>query len=687
MALTLGYTGTPIGCTFIGYSASAGTLENGVLTMPDSDTAVTAVLVPYTDHFSQDGDTYTIHDAAGWDIFCELLAVNSKGFFTGKTVKLDADISVARMAGSSYHDFTGTFDGQEHTLTVAYGTESAPISEDKAAPFQNAENGCVIKNLHTAGTICTSKKFASGLIGTQYGTVRIENCRSSVVINSSTAGDGTHGGFAGNIGNTANTKLTIDGCVFDGKILSADDTATTNCAGFAGYKGKSGTVTITNSIYAPADLEAGETEAASGSTFVCNGAAGTNCYYTRALDSVENQGKQAHTITAGENVKLALSGEATEYTVSGITAYAGNSGLKYGDTIYAGNEDNVSLTLGNTAPDGFTFKEYSVNEGTLTNGTLTMPDENVTVSAAFDFSDGVGARLVGHSISLEGDIGVNFYMSLSDGIAASQTAYMQFTIPNGDNPYTAKVYVNEQSDATLPHAEKNGNYYVFKCNVAAKEMTSNIKARIYDGETALGTEYNYSVEEYANYLLAHTADNTEYEKAAPLVRAMLRYGAYAKEYFDKTNTLAPLGDVAIDSKFAKHTSTLPENLYDGATLSLKSKTTLSLYFTAENELSFTCIEEPVEGQPEKVMTVETVKTETGTIARIRNIAASKLQKNYIVTVKNGETEIGTITYSPMNYCYKALNNGTTDTRLQNVAKALYWYSEAANEYFGDYSGV
>ncbi len=683
VALTLGYTGTPIGCTFSGYSASEGTLENGVLTMPDSDTAVTAVLVPDTDHFSQDGDTYTIHDATGWDIFCELLAVNSKGFFTGKTVKLDADISVARMAGSSYHDFTGTFDGQEHTLTVAYGTESAPISEDKAAPFQNAENGCVIKNLHTAGTICTSKKFASGLIGTQYGTARIENCRSSVVINSSTPGDGTHGGFAGNIGNTANAKLTIDGCVFDGKILSADDTATTNCAGFVGYKGKSGTVTITNSIYAPADLEAGETEAASGSTFVRNGAAGTNCYYTRALDSVDHQGKAARTITAGENVKLALSGEATEYTVSGITAFADKSGLKYGDTIYAGNEDNVSLTLGNTAPDGFTFKEYSVNGGTLTNGTLTMPDENVTVSAAFDFSDGVGARLIGHSISLEGDIGVNFYMSLSDEIAASNTAYMQFTIPSGDNPYPAKVYVNEQSDATLLHAEKNGNYYVFKCSVAAKEMTSNIKAQIIDGETPLGTEYNYSVEEYANYLLAHTGDNTEYEKAAPLVRAMLRYGAYAKEYFDKTNTLVPLGDVAIDSKFETFENNLPNNMYDGATLSLKSQTTFSLYFNSGEEgLTFTCIEEPVEGQPEKVMTVETVRTGSSCIARIRDIAASKLQKNYIVTVKNGETEIGTITYSPMNYCCKVLNNGTTDTRLQNVVKALYWYSEAANEYFG-----
>ena len=265
---------------------------------------------------------------------------------------------------------------------------------------------------------------------------------------------------------------------------------------------------------------------------------------------------------------------------------------------------------------------------------------------------------------------------------------MLFTIPNGDNPYTAKVYVNEQSDATLPHAVKNGNYYVFKCNVAAKEMTSQIKAQIYDGETPLGNEYNYSVEDYANYLLSNadeygTPEQQEYYRAAPLVRAMLRYGAYAKEYFDKTNTLDPLDyvNINIDDPVIRE---FPEGTtFDGATLSLKSKTTLSLYLTSDVEgLTFTCVENSADGQPVREMTVENVKTEAGYIARIRDIAASELKNNFTLTVKNGETELGTITYSPMNYCYKALHGGTTDERLQNVSKALYWYSEAAIDYFG-----
>ena len=82
------------------------------------------------------------------------------------------------------------------------------------------------------------------------------------------------------------------------------------------------------------------------------------------------------------------------------------------------------------------------------------------------------------------------------------------------------------------------------------------------------------------------------------------------------------------------------------------------------------------------MTVENVKTETGYIARIRDIAASELKNTFTLTVKNGETVLGTITYSPMNYCYKALNGGTTDERLINAVKALYVYSEAAIDYFG-----
>ncbi len=619
------------------------------------------------------GDTYTIRSEEGWNTFCDCLQDNDAyNRFSGKTVLLADDITVTRIAGGAGHDFKGIFDGQGHTLTVAYGTADSPVSDDdKAAPFRNVESGCVIKNLHTQGTIYTSRKYAGGIVGTQYGTVKLENCRSSVTINSMTAGDGSHGGLVGHNGSSNSAKLTIDGCVFDGKILSVGDDLTTNCAGFVGYKDNN--VTITNSIYAPKALEADETEVTTGTsaTFVRNGSPGTNCYYTRTLGTA--QGKQARTVTAGENVTLAPSGTAKTYTVSGITAYENNNGLLYGDTIYAGNGDIVSLTLGNTTPTGYAFTGYTVTAGTLQGTenpyTLTMPDSDVTVTAEFTYADGVGASVIGHSVSLDGDIGVNFYMELDPEIAQSETAYMHFTIPDTSPEY------QEQTVSIKDVEPIEGSYYVFKCRVAAKDMKSVITAQILgvDKET---TVYTYSVKDYADWLIEHKNDSAAYTKAAPLVEKMLRYGAYAKEYFDNTNTLPDLGDVNIDSKFDTYTSTVSDDLFDGATLSLKSQTTLSLYFTDTDKLTFTCVDE---NGAER--TVETVRNGSTQIARIRNIAASELQNSFTVTVKKGETVLGAITYSPMNYCYKALNGSTENENLINAVKALAAYSDAANEFF------
>ncbi|MBQ6749433.1 MAG: hypothetical protein IJR02_01530 [Bacteroidaceae bacterium] len=357
-----------------------------------------SVWIPDPAHFSVNdaGTEYTIHTAEGWGVFCDLLAENTKGYFDNKTVKLGADIEVTRMAGGSYHDFTGTFDGDSHMLTVSYGSASEPVSNDKAAPFRNVENGCLIKNLHVAGHIHTSKQYAGGLVGTQYGTVKIENCRVSTVIHSYTSGEGYHGGIVGNNGNASGSQLTIEGCVFDGKILGT--AATTCCGGFVGNaNGNNATgLSITQSLYAPAALGEGENEATKDSqTFAYYKNFATtekkNRYYTRALGSTNNQGKPALSITAGEAMTVAVNGTAYTYNVSGITVYkdanaAFMNGMKYGDVLYAGDSQYVYLTLSrtNVPPAGYQFGDYTASGGTLTPGnsyyTLAMPDQNVTIS-------------------------------------------------------------------------------------------------------------------------------------------------------------------------------------------------------------------------------------------------------------------------------------------------------------------
>ena len=341
--------------------------------------------------------------------------------------------------------------------------------------------------------------------------------------------------------------------------------------------------------------------------------------------------------------------------------------------------------------------------------TASVEFEGKTYSNKKEVQNEIGSWLVGHSLSLDGDIGVNFYMYLSDEIASSSTAYMEFHIPavRPENQLTTRVYVNEQSDSSLPCAYTktidNKTYYVFKCRVAAKEMTSDIAAQIKDDESnKTGTVYHYCVKDYADYLLnnAYEADGTTvknqtFADAVPLVKKLINYGAYAQMYFDRNyadlaNADLPdedrqLADVTAEMIERKtYTENLDESVtYDGATLSLKSETSLSLYFISESEgLTFSCIKD------NEKMTVQVEHTGKQYIARIRGIAANKLNDEFTLMVMNGETELGSVTYSPMKYCYNTLYRAETIEGYQeanvdfvNVVKALYWYYDAAKEYF------
>ena len=104
----------------------------------------------------------------------------------------------------------------------------------------------------------------------------------------------------------------------------------------------------------------------------------SNCYYIETVGTA--QGKQLYTISTESPVTVTMVGTATEYTVSGITAYADNSGLLYNDGIIAGDGDSVALSL-----SGSSSGVYEADYGTLTvsgeNFILAMTANNTTISA------------------------------------------------------------------------------------------------------------------------------------------------------------------------------------------------------------------------------------------------------------------------------------------------------------------
>ena len=220
------------------------------------------------------------------------------------------------MVGASKDiNFWGTFDGNGHTLTLNYNT-----TESYTAPFRYVR-AATIKNLHVDGTIETSGQYAAGFCGRVYKTT-ITNCRSSVVIRSSRSGWGGHGGFVALKPNTTGIALVIEGCVFDGKILSVGEQATTACGGFVGYSSYS-SITIKDCLYAPAPLGEGETAVSNSYTFAQLGVDPhftlTNSYYTLPLGT--EQGKLAYHITGGTGVTVTHTDTATDYDLSGLTSY------------------------------------------------------------------------------------------------------------------------------------------------------------------------------------------------------------------------------------------------------------------------------------------------------------------------------------------------------------------------------
>ena len=343
----------------------------------------------YTEHAFSGGegtqsDPFLISTTDDWT---ELATAVGNGYnFNGLYLQLTNDLSVTTMVGQGSNRFRGIFDGQGHTITVSY----TGITEDYCAPFRHI-SGATIKNLNTTGTIETSGRYAAGVVAyTRYYST-IENCRSSVTIRSNREGWAGHGGILGLKANVSYSEPTVDGCVFDGKILSTGATATTGGGGIVGLTNGQ-TLTVKNCLYKLATLEDGETPVACSTIYANSSTAPstvtcTDCYYTEAYGSTES-GTQAYTVTSGtEGLTLDFGDATTTYEYDGIKV--NNFGLLYGDKLYTASGTSVTFTpkadqtiTNLQVVDASTGSVLSVptnnGDGTYT---LTMPSKNVKVTS------------------------------------------------------------------------------------------------------------------------------------------------------------------------------------------------------------------------------------------------------------------------------------------------------------------
>lgn len=571
----------------------------------------------------------------------------------------------------------GTLDGvEQNTLANAILTANITVNENLLDSLQydeedNVSNGSDFitwtpiadwmgnRTTQYSGTFDGNNKTVSGLyfngdstcIGLFGSSESDGNIKNVGVVDSYFKGNDHVGGVCGN------NAGTITNCYNAGNLTAIESSATGSVASVGGVCGCSielisncyniGTVTATSS---GADISG-----------ICGYNFGPikNCYYLADTED-ENGGKTTAQFASGEVAYLLSQGctvgegeDAVTYSGSvwGQNLATENYPLLNGKTVYQvdsyegciGNPGNSTKVYSNTNAPIYVEHNYS-SKGTC------------TICGAF--KNGIGEHLDGYSLSLDGNIGVNFFMELDKSVIADENAYMKFRLPNGK---TSVVLVGDAKQQTVGGT----TYYVFSCEVAAKEMNETITAQIITSDKK-GEVYEYSVADYIQYI----RDNpTEFdEKTLSLVNAMAGYGDYAKAYFNNENLDAntEMDAVTADTlaSFDKQISgDLPEGItYYGSSLLLESNTTMRHYFKV------------AEGTDVSALSFSGSKGNYYYID-IPNISAEKLGTIQNVTIGNC-----TISYSPMSYAYAVLSSKNTSESLKNLVKSLYLYEQAAEAY-------
>ena len=577
-------------------------------------------------------------------------------------------------------EYVGGVSGDNDTgsITDCYNIGSVSGSEGNVGGVNGNNNGGTITNSYNAGSVSGIERHVGGVNGWNNGT--ITNCYNVGSVS------GTEYYHVGGV--NGENDGTITNCYNAGSV-----SGTGNYVG--GVSGENYNGTITNcyydsTIYTGAAIgdDRGATTKVEGKT--------TDEFKTGEIAYLLSQG-----CSTGEgDDTVTYDGSIWGQTV-GTDNYPTLGGAKvYKTAIYKGCEgksgEPVSYKYSNTEKNTYGDHPDADNDG-------KCDDCGAII-------DGIGAKLAGYSLSLTGNIGVNFYMELSNDIVNDASAYMNFTLPNGT---TSKVYVSgtheDGSTATTDTTVKDGvTYYVFTCEVAAKEMTSDIKAQMIgnNGEKT-GKVYTYTVKEYADYILSHTSAEDNYGRATVLlVKGMLNYGGAAQKYFGyKTDQLAsdglaltePVFDDTSIINFIKdeankasitNYSDSDKVTFKSAYLSLNSTTDLcvSVQFAEDvtvQEDMFAILLDSKEISKDQYE-ITKVNEENCYKITLHGIKASQLQKQYEFEVALPDTGSAVLKYGATSYAYTVMSSACDNINniesLREVVKALHAYGSCAQGY-------
>ena len=571
---------------------------------------------------------------------------------------------IADWMGNRTTQYSGTFDGNNKTVSGLYFNNGNSI---RIGLFGSSEADGNIKNVGVVDSYFKGNEFVGGVCGRNEGT--ITNCYNTgnlTAINPTAAiggicGINDNGGTIANCYNTGTVTATGSTASVGG-VCGCSLAPISNCYNI-------GTVTATSS---DADISS-----------ICGFNYGpiTNCYYLADTED-ENGGKTAAQFASGEIAYLLSQGCSTGEGDNTVTYDGSIWGQTIGTDTYptlggAKVYKNATYNGCEGKPGEPVSYEYSNTEKN-TYGDHPDTDNDGKCDDCDQYIDGIGAKLAGYSLSLTGNIGVNFYMELSDKIIADKDAYMQFTLPNGT---VTKVLV---SDAQTNTEIKEGTtYYRFPCEVASYEMTQDIKAQMFDGNGNCGKEYTYTVRDYAQYIIKNYSS---YVDAYPFAVAMLNYGASSQKYFNKAvddlanknlssydQEIPNLFNGYINGFVAKKAENGVLGQFAGLSMVLKSETTLNLFYEPKEGVDVSKLKFLVDGKE-----ITPVKRGQYYILSLENIRANELGNSKTFTVTDGTNTLSG-DYCAMMYCYQVLQaaKGAYADDLVTLVKAFSDYAYTA----------
>lgn len=396
---------------------------------------------------------------------------------------------------------------------------------------------------------------------------------------------------------------------------------------------------------------------------------------------------------AGTNAQLwepngTTAQEFNVYKEDTIKLGTANVTLSNNNYIYDGKEKKPDVTVKYgyaTLQQGTDYTvEYSNNVKAGT-ATVTIKGTGIysgTVSKNFEIKEAL-YTVYGYQVVINGNFDLKYYIDLSKEAANDTDAYIEFKV--GDKVQKVK------------QRETSNGHYVYTCEVPVAQIGDKVTATLHYKDKSYALT-QYSVKDYLNTIVQNIDKKEEYGKAADIASAILNYGARAQLYFGyKTDSLvySALPDAEIkkvDSILAqdikkaitnKESGNLENNdfKYYGASLVCKSDTGMKLYFENKNSLSLKEIEKKYDISV-KDCKKQVSKSINGNMIciTINDLNATELDDNFVVQITNKQnsSQSMSVSTSPYIYIKKSMDSG--NTKLINLSKAMYWYSQKAMEY-------